>query len=62
MFVPPKNETKNQYSLQMLVIFQAQKLNQHTLKIKNQLQKQGEKTIFFKKNKPKDIERDETIK
>ena len=34
---------------------------QHTLKTKIQLQKQRRKTIFKKKNVPKDLETDETI-
>ena len=45
----------------MLDIFQEQKLIQQTLKLKIQLQKQRRKTLFFKKNIPKDLETDQSI-
>ena len=65
MFVTPKNEEKNIF-LQILGIFQAEKLIQQTLKRKISLEKSEETTWkkqnFFKKYIPKDLETGETIK
>ena len=57
-----KMRQKKAIFLQMLSIFQGHKLNQQTLKMKIERQKQDRKTIFFKKNNPKDIETDKPIK
>ena len=65
MLVTPKNEEKNIF-LQMLSIFQAEKLIQQILKRKISLEKSeettGKKQFFLKKNIPKDLETGETIK